>query len=172
MNRRILVAGIGNIFLADDGFGCEVVRRLTAEPLPAGVELVDYGIRGMHLAFDLLGGYDALVIVDAAPRGGSPGDLSVLEVGPDDLGTGELDAHGMEPTAVLGSLGTLGGELPRTLVVCCEPAELEERMGLSAAVAAAVPPAVSLVRDLLEEELGLTPPVPQHDAVSTSVPTP
>jgi hydrogenase maturation protease len=172
VNRRILVAGIGNIFLADDGFGCEVVRRLTAEPLPAGVELVDYGIRGMHLAFDLLGGYDALVIVDAAPRGGSPGDLSVLEVGPDDLGTGELDAHGMEPTAVLGSLGTLGGELPRTLVVCCEPAELEERMGLSAAVAAAVPPAVSLVRDLLEEELGLTPPVPQHDAVSTSVPTP
>jgi len=172
VNRRILVAGIGNIFLADDGFGCEVVRRLTAEPLPAGVELVDYGIRGMHLAFDLLGGYDALVIVDAAPRGGSPGDLSVLEVGPDDLGTGELDAHGMEPTAVLGSLGTLGGELPRTLVVCCEPAELEERIGLSAAVAAAVPPAVSLVRDLLEEELGLTPPVPQHDAVSTSVPTP
>ncbi len=172
MSRRILVAGIGNIFLADDGFGCEVVRRLTAEPLPAGVELVDYGIRGMHLAFDLLGGYDALVIVDAAPRGGSPGDLSVLEVGPDDLGTGELDAHGMEPTAVLGSLGTLGGELPRTLVVCCEPAELEERIGLSAAVAAAVPPAVSLVRDLLEEELGLTPPVPQHDAVSTSVPTP
>ncbi len=171
MNRRILVAGIGNIFLADDGFGCEVVRRLTAEPLPAGVELVDYGIRGMHLAFDLLGGYDALVIVDAAPRGGSPGDLSVLEVGPDDLGTAELDAHGMEPTAVLGSLGTLGGELPRTLVVCCEPAELEERIGLSAAVAAAVPPAVSLVRDLLEEELGLTPPVPQH-AVSTSVPTP
>lgn len=172
MSRRILVAGIGNIFLADDGFGCEVVRRLTAEPLPVGAQLVDYGIRGMHLAFDLLNGYDALVIVDAAPRGGSPGDLSVLEVGPDDLGTGELDAHGMEPTAVLGSLGSLGGQLPRTLVVCCEPADIEERIGLSAVVAAAVAPAVSLVRELLEGELGLAPPAPSHDTASSSVPIP
>lgn len=172
MSRRILVAGIGNIFLADDGFGCEVIRRLTAEPLPVGAQLVDYGIRGMHLAFDLLNGYDTLVIVDAAPRGGSPGDLSVLEVGPDDLGTGELDAHGMEPTAVLGSLGSLGGQLPRTLVVCCEPADIEERIGLSAVVAAAVAPAVSLVRELLEGELGLAPPAPSHDTASSPVPIP
>jgi len=170
VTRRVLVAGIGNIFLADDGFGCEVVRRLAVEPLPAGVELVDYGIRGMHLAFDLLNGYDALVIVDAAPRGGSPGDLAVLEVGPDDLGTGDLDAHGMEPTAVLGSLGSLGGQLPRTLVVCCEPADIEERIGLSAVVTAAVAPAVSLVRGLLEGELGLTPPAPPHDAAPSPVP--
>lgn len=167
MNRRVLVAGIGNIFLADDGFGCEVVRRLSAEPLPAGVQLIDYGIRGMHLAFDLLGGYDALVIVDAAPRGGSPGELSVLEVGPGDLGTGELDPHGMEPTAVLGSLASLGGQLPRTLVVCCEPAEIDERIGLSTAVAAAVPSAVSLVRELLEGELALAPPAPPYDAASS-----
>lgn len=172
MSRRVLVAGIGNIFLADDGFGCEVVRRLSAQPLPAQVQLVDYGIRGMHLAFDLLAGYDALVIVDASPRGGRPGDLSVLEVGPDDLGAGELDAHGMEPTAVLGSLGSLGGQLPRTLVVCCEPAETDERIGLSAAVAAAVAPAVSLVRELLEGELGLDPPAFPYDAASSPVPTP
>jgi hydrogenase maturation protease len=172
VSQRILVAGIGNIFLADDGFGCEVVRRLGAQPLPAQVELVDYGIRGMHLAFDLLAGYDALVIVDASPRGGRPGDLSVLEVGPDDLGAGELDAHGMEPTAVLGSLGSLGGQLPRTLVVCCEPAETDERIGLSPAVAAAVAPAVSLVRELLEGELGLDPPASPYDAASSSVPTP
>jgi len=171
VSRRVLVAGIGNIFLADDGFGCEVVRRLATEPLPDGVELIDYGIRGMHLAFDLLNGYDALVIVDAAPRGGRPGDLSVLEVGPDDLGTGQFDAHGMEPTAVLGSLGALGGQLPRTMVVCCEPASSEERIGLSDAVASVVPSAVSLVHELLEGELGLTPPVRFHvtaDPVTSS----
>ena len=111
---RVLVAGIGNIFLTDDAFGSEVARRLADVALPDGVKVVDYGIRGMHLAYDLLDGYEALVVVDALPGNGSPGDLSVLEVGPDDLGEGELDAHGMAPVAVLASLGQLGGSLPPT----------------------------------------------------------
>ena len=81
----LLVAGIGNIFLGDDGFGPEVVRHLAADPagLPEGVRLVDYGIRGMHLAYDLLAGYDALVLVDAVPGPGPPGELTVLEIGPE-----------------------------------------------------------------------------------------
>ena len=91
MTERILVAGVGNIFCTDDGFGSEAARRLATETLPAGVRVVDYGIRGMHLAYDLLDGYEALVVLDAAPRGGQPGDLVVLEVGPEDLGTGELE---------------------------------------------------------------------------------
>ncbi len=152
---RVLVAGVGNIFLTDDAFGSEVARRLADVALPEGVKVVDYGIRGMHLAYDLLDGYDALVVVDALPGDGSPGDLSVLEVGPDDLGEGELDAHGMAPVAVLASLGQLGGSLPPTYLVGCQPASVEEGIGLSPAVAAAVEPAVGLVREVLADRLGL-----------------
>ena len=151
MTQRILVAGVGNIFCTDDGFGSEAARRLATETLPPGVRVVDYGIRGMHLAYDLLDGYDALVVLDAAPRGGQPGDIVVLEVGPDDLGTGALDAHGMAPTDVLASLGSLGGSLPRTFVVGCEPADVGEGMGLTPTVTAAAERAVGVVTNLLEE---------------------
>lgn len=155
MTGRVLVAGIGNIFLSDDGFGSEVARRLAAEPLPAGVRVTDYGIRGMHLAYDLLDGYDALIVVDALPGQGSPGDLSVLEVGPGDLGTADFDAHAMAPVAVLASLGQLGGKLPPTYVLGCQPADVGDGIGLSPAVAAAVGRAAALVHDLLAEQLGI-----------------
>jgi hydrogenase maturation protease len=151
----VLVAGVGNIFLTDDGFGCEVARALSERTLPEGVRVVDYGIRGMHLAYDLLEGYDALVVVDALPAKGRPGELTVMEVGPEDLGEGELDAHGMAPVSVLASLGDLGGQLPRTYVVGCQPARVDEGMGLTPAVAAAVDPAIDLVLEVLDERLGL-----------------
>jgi hydrogenase maturation protease len=154
--KRVLVAGIGNLFLTDDGFGSEVARQLVRRPMPAGVKVVDFGIRGMHLAYELLDGYDALVVVDALPGEGAPGDLSVLQVGPDDLGEGELDAHGMAPVAVLASLGQLGGSLPPTYIVGCQPADIDEGIGLSPAVAAAVEPAVQLVLDVLQDQLGLS----------------
>lgn len=153
----VLVAGIGNVFRTDDGFGSEVARVLAASPLPAGVRVVDYGIRGMHLAYDLLDGYDALVVVDALPGDGRPGDLTVLQVGPDDLGDADLDPHGMAPVAVLAGVGRLGGVLPPTYVVGCRPADVGEGMGLTPAVAAAVPGAVALVHDLLTENLGVAP---------------
>lgn len=150
---RVLVAGIGNVFLGDDGFGSEVARRLAAEPLPDGVSVTDYGIRGMHLAFDLLDGYDSLVLVDALPHGAAPGDVTVLRVGQEDLGSGEFDAHGMSPVAVLGSLGSLGGELPpRTFVVGCEPADVGEGIGLTPPVAAAIDTALSAIRVLIPAE--------------------
>lgn len=153
VTSALLVAGIGNLFLSDDGFGPEVVRRMVQdaqEPLDERVRLVDYGIRGMHLAYDLLEGYDALVIVDAIPGTGRPGDITVLEVGPDDLGEGAFDPHGMNPVAVLGTLGSLGGALPPTYVLGCQPATVEEGIGLSAAVSEAVPRAVDAVRTLLD----------------------
>ena len=94
----MLVAGIGNLFCRDDGFGPEVVRRLLATgSLPEQVRAVDYGIRGMHLAYDLLEGYDALVLVDAVPGNGEPGEVTVLEVGEEHLGAGGFDPHGMAP---------------------------------------------------------------------------
>lgn len=152
----VLVAGVGNLFLGDDGFGPEVARMLTGVRLPDDVTVVDYGIRGMHLAYDLLNGYDALVVVDALPRQGQPGDIVVLEVGPEDIGTGDFDAHGMSPTDMLASLGQLGGELPRTFVVGCEPGDTDERIGLSPPVANAVGRAVDTVLSLLTNELGLS----------------
>lgn len=156
MHARVLVAGIGNLFLSDDGFGPEVVRRLVQQAdLPAGVKVVDYGIRGMHLAYDLLDGYEALVLVDALPGDGAAGDITVLEVGPDDLGSGEFDPHGMAPVAVLASVRQLGGELPPTYVVGCRPANVEEGMGLSGAVSAAIPNAVAAVRILLDQRLAV-----------------
>lgn len=161
MSARVLVAGIGNIFLGDDGFGPEVVRRLSSTEFPADVGLVDYGIRGMHLAYDLLDGYDELVLVDAVPGrppdNDAPGSIRVLEIGRDDLGAGGLDAHGMDPATVLSSLRALGGELPRTLVVGCVPANLDEGIGLSPVVAAAVEPAVATVRALLADEFAAVP---------------
>lgn len=165
MSTRVLVAGIGNIFFGDDGFGPEVVRRMMfrpedaaplpdgVRPLPDGVRLVDYGIRGMHLAYDLLDGVDTLILVDALPGGGEPGTISVLEVGPEDLGEGEFDPHGMNPVAVLASLGTLGGTLPPTYVVGCVPADIEEGMGLSAQVAAVVDEAADTVWALLDQRV-------------------
>jgi hydrogenase maturation protease len=157
VDGKVLVAGIGNLFLTDDGFGSEVARRLAGEQLPEGVRVVDYGIRGMHLAYDLLDGYAGLVVVDAIPGAGEPGELSVMEVGPDDLGEGELDAHGMAPVAVLASLGQLGGSLPPTYVVGCQPADVTDGIGLTPQVAAAVDGAVQLVFEVLAEQLGKDP---------------
>lgn len=155
-DRRVIVAGVGNVFLGDDGFGVEVVRRLAGTPLPAGVEVVDVGIRGVHLAYDLLDGCDLLILVDAAPRGGPPGTVSVLDVAPDDVGPGPalIDAHGLAPDDVLGLVRRLGGRPARTLVVACEPADLTAGMDLSDPVRAAVPVAVDMVRTLLDERSG------------------
>jgi hydrogenase maturation protease len=147
----ILVAGVGNLFLGDDGFGPEVARRLAAGPVPDGVRVIDYGIRGMHLAYDLLDGHHALVLVDAIPGPGRPGDLRVLEVGAEDLGDGAFDAHGMDPVAVLANLEALGGALPRTFVVGCQPANVDEGIGLSPSVAAAVDEAMRIVRNLVDD---------------------
>lgn len=151
MRPHTLVAGIGNIFLGDDGFGCEVVRRLHLSAVPEGVRVVDYGIRGMHLAYDLLVGWDRLVLVDALPDRGEPRRLEIIEVRPEHLGVGELDAHGMAPVAVLASLGALGGQLPPTVLVGAQVSDLSERIGLSVEVEAMVPEAVQAIHAVLRE---------------------
>jgi hydrogenase maturation protease len=152
MTGQVLVAGVGNVFLGDDGFGPAVAARLAADPagLPPGARVVDYGIRGLHLGYDLLDGWDALVLVDALPGDGPPGSLLLVEVTDDDLpGAPPLDAHTLDPLAVLCSVRALGGRLPgRTLVLGCVPADLTEGIGLSAPVAAAVGPAAERARAL------------------------
>ena len=150
---KTLVAGIGNIFNRDDGFGSAVAQRLLEEPVPAGVRVEDYGIRGLHLALDLLDGCDVLVLVDALAGNDPPGTLCVLEPDRDGYGAAPLDAHLMDPGAVLRMVAELGGRVGRVLVVGCRPAELDEGIGLSAAVAAAVEPAVRLVQELVFERI-------------------
>src|ERR1700758_4050742 len=143
MASRILIAGIGNIFLGDDGFGSEVMRhvcgRVNGAEASAGLRATDYGIGGMHLAYDLLEDWDALVLVDAIPDRGSPGTVHVFEA---DLESPDapagLDAHGMDPVTVFASLRALGGAPPHTIVVGCEVADVNEGMGLSDGVEAAV----------------------------------
>ena len=153
---RILVAGIGNVFLGDDGFGVALADRLARCALPAGVEVVDFGIRGLDLAYALLDGWDAVVLLDAAPRGGAPGTLYVIE--PDAAeGDGAPDAHGMDPVKVLAMTRALGGPAPRALVVACEPQtvmtgdEDEVVADLSEPVWAALDDGVRLVVSLLED---------------------
>ncbi len=151
---RILVAGIGNIFLGDDAFGCEVARRLASETWPAHVRVADFGIRSLDLAFTMLDGVDRTIFIDAAPRGGEPGTLYRIE--PDCNGLQvDVDAHSMNPMSVLALVKAMGGELGEApgevLVVGCEPGSCEERMGLSEAVAASVEAAATLVRELILE---------------------
>jgi hydrogenase maturation protease len=167
-SKRVLIACIGNIFLGDDGFGVEVAQRLMnrkAMQYPEGVKIVDFGIRGIELAYTLLDDYDTLVLVDAVPRGGQPGTLYLIE--PDlanisaekgvEAGRAALDAHSMDPVKVLAYARTLGARPIHTLLVGCEPAECgsedytEMQMGLSEPVQAAVDEAIKMIDSLVEK---------------------
>jgi hydrogenase maturation protease len=152
---RVLVAGVGNIFLGDDAFGVEVAQRLLRRGQPDEVRVVDFGIRGLDLTYALLDGYEAVVLVDAAPRGGSPGTLYVLELPheapPDEAAA--VEAHDLDPLKVMRLAAAMGGRVGRLLLVGCEPtppADADEMaMGLSEPVRAAVEEAVPLVESLV-----------------------
>ncbi len=154
---RILVAGIGNIFLGDDAFGSEVARRLLARPWPANVRVADFGIRGLDLTFALLDGYDAVILVDATPRGGEPGTLYTIE--PDlsglDAAAAAVETHAMDPMRVLAVARSMGAELRRVFLIGCEPSpetidpEGEGSMELSEPVRGALEEAVHVVENLV-----------------------
>ena len=161
MGKRILIAGIGNVFLGDDGFGVEVVKRLAGRELPEGVEVKDFGIRGMDLAYALQDGYELVVFVDATPRGGEPGTVYLIEPEVEDDGEVTLDTHGMDPVKVIKLSRALGAPPTRTLVVGCEPRVVlggegynEMLMELSEPVRVAVDEAVKLVESLVVEPGG------------------
>ncbi|HEX4243969.1 MAG TPA: hydrogenase maturation protease, partial [Acidimicrobiales bacterium] len=160
---RVLVAGVGNIFLGDDGFGVEVAGRLDTDSVPAGVKVADFGIRGVHLAYELLEGYDVLVLIDAVARGDPPGTVSVIEHGADDNAEGgtlaAMDAHGMDPEAVLAMAGDLGATVSRVLVVGCEAADVGDGIGLSSPVTEAIPHAIDAIHELLASVTGVIEPI-------------
>jgi hydrogenase maturation protease len=173
--NRVLVAGVGNILRSDDGFGVEVARRLAERGgLPTGVEVVDFGIRGVHLAYQLLDGYAGLVLIDVVHRDGPPGTLYRLEHTMTDPQPGAepagvaLDGHDMSPDVVLGLLRDLAAAtgvtepVGRVLVLGCEPAELGDGIGLSAPVAAAVEPALAVADELLALLLPTSVPEGAH----------
>jgi hydrogenase maturation protease len=157
---RVLVAGVGNIFKGDDGFGVEVVQRLARRDLPAGVRVVDFGIRGVDLTYALLDGCEAAVLVDTAQRGGAPGDLYVIEPEFDDQAPAPEDlmisGHDLDPAKVLRVVRAMGGACRRILLVACEPLTFggeDGAMGLSPPVAAAVATAQGLVEDVVRQLL-------------------
>ena len=155
--RSILIAGVGNAWLRDDGFGSAVARRLTESELPAGVEVMDAGTGGLDLAYEVMRGYDALVIVDVSKQDGTPGTLYVME--PDEASVAgaiedgdTINPHGMDPQTVLRFLKAAGAWPGRVVVIACEPANVEEMgWGLSEPVTAAVDRAIELVLETLEE---------------------
>jgi len=151
---RILIAGIGNIFLGDDGFGTEVARRLAGRPLPPGVIVKDFGIRGLDLAYALLDPYELVIVVDACPRGGEPGTLYLVEPDPVDSSDGErsqarLEPHAMNPMSVLRLVHSMGGSPGRILILGCDPADIgsdeDGKLGLSDQVAAAIDEAIAMI---------------------------
>ena len=160
---RILIAGIGNVFLGDDAFGVEVARRLATRRLPEGVRVVDFGIRGFDLASALLGDVDAVILVDATPRGGPAGTLYVLEIEPSGPVEPEprglrIEPHGLDPVTVLRLAATLGGPITaRVLLVGCEPSPLgpddDAAMELSGPVQEAMDEAVRLIEALVASEI-------------------
>ena len=157
MKARILVAGVGNIFLGDDGFGVEVAQLLSRRQLPESLAVKDFGIRGFDLAYTLLDPWDAVILVDALPRGEAAGTVYVVEPDLARLSAtasadSAINPHGMDPVRVLNLAASLGTLVARVLVVGCEPLdfgdEIEGRMGLSAPVQAAVEQAANTILDL------------------------
>ena len=155
--KQVLVAAVGNIFLRDDGFGAEVVKRLQAQEQPDGVHVVDFGTGGLDLAYEVMRGYDGLVLVDVSRQGGEPGTLYVMEATQDDVDKGiddgdVIDPHAMDPQTVLRFVKSLGAWPGKVVVIACEPTVVEEMgMGLSPAVEVAVEGAIDLVLSTIEE---------------------
>ena len=155
--RSILIAGVGNAWLRDDGFGGEVARRLADLPLPAGVDVMDAGTGGLDLAYEVMRGYDALLILDVSKQGGEPGTLYVMEPDEDSIPGGIEDGdvinpHAMDPHTVLRFVKSVGAWPARVVVIACEPADVEEMgWGLSEPVRDAIERAVDLVVETIAE---------------------
>jgi hydrogenase maturation protease len=153
--KQVLVAGVGNAWMKDDAFGGMVAERLTQSELPAGVSVFDFGTGGLDLAYEVMRGYDALILVDVSRQGGEPGTLYVMEPDPDEVEAIEdgqvVNPHGMDPETVLRFVKSVGGWPGRITVIACEPAAVEEMgLGLSPAVEGAVDRAVALVLETVE----------------------
>ena len=155
--KQILVAGVGNAWLQDDAFGGECARRLEQRGVPSGVTVMDFGTGGLDLAYEIMRGYDALVIIDASRRGGEPGTLYVIEPSMEEIASsiedGEaINPHGMDPATVLRFVRAVGGWSGKVVIVACEPGDVEDLgLGLSPALEAAIDQAIALIDETIAE---------------------
>ncbi len=157
LTKQVLVAGVGNAWMRDDGFGGEVTKALTERELPAGVQVIDFGSGGLDLAYEVMRGYDALILIDISRQGEAPGTLYVMEAEQEDVEGGiedgeMIDPHGMDPQTVLRFVKYVGGWPGRVFVVACEPLVVDDLgFGLSDPVKASVAKAVDVVLQTIEE---------------------
>jgi hydrogenase maturation protease len=155
--KQILVAGVGNAWLSDDAFGGECARRLEARGVPSGVTVMDFGTGGLDLAYEIMRGYDALILLDASRQGGEPGTLYVIEPELSEFENGiedgdAINPHGMTPAEVLRFVNTIGGFSGKVVVIGCEPGEVDEvGITLTPAVEGAVERALSIVGETIDE---------------------
>ena len=155
--KRVMIAGVGNMFMKDDGFGGAVVKKILNKKFPEGVEVKDFGTGGLKLAYDLMKGYDGLILLDASARGEKPGTLYVIEPNEDDINPdleqgGPIDPHGADPATVLRFVKSIGSWPAKVLIVACEPETIDDfEIGLSEPVNAAIDKAVEMVEDIIKE---------------------
>lgn len=155
--KRVMIAGVGNMFLKDDGFGGEVIKKILGKKFPRGVEVKDFGTGGLKLAYDLMSGYDALILIDASARGEKPGTLYIIEpdekeIDPDLQQGGPIDPHGADPVTILRFVRSLNSWPPKVLIVACEPENVDDfEIGLSESVSAVIEQAVIMVEEIVNE---------------------
>jgi len=155
--KRVMIAGVGNMFMKDDGFGGAVIKKILGRKLPEGVEVKDFGTGGLKLAYDLMKGYDGLILVDASGRGEQPGTLYILEpdeneINPDLEKGGPIDPHGADPATVLRFVKSIGSWPAKVVIVGCEPETVDYfEIGLSEPVNAAINKAVDMVEGIIKE---------------------
>ena len=155
--KRVMIAGVGNMFMKDDGFGGAVIKKMQHNNFPEGVEVKDFGTGGLKLAYDLMKGYDGLILLDASARGEPPGTLYLIEPNENDIDAdlengGPIDPHGADPVTVLRFVKSIGSWPGKVLVVACEPASVDEfEIGLSNAVNASIDKAVEMVEEIINE---------------------
>ncbi len=155
--KRVMIAGIGNMFMKDDGFGSAVVKRIANKQFPEGVEVKDFGTSGLKLAYDLMKGYDGLIFIDASARGEKPGTLYVIEPNESDFSHdleegGPIDPHGADPVTVLRFVKSIGSWPGKVTIVACEPESVDEfEIGLSDPVNLAIDQAVEMVEEIINE---------------------
>jgi hydrogenase maturation protease len=155
--KRVMIAGVGNLFMKDDGFGGAVIRRMHDKEYPEGVEIKDFGTGGLKLAYDLMNGYDGLILLDASTRGGKPGTLYVIEPKEEEVSAdlehgGPIDPHGGDPLTVLRFVKSVGSWPGKVIIVACEPETVEEfEIGLSDSVNGALDQAIVLVDEIIQD---------------------
>lgn len=152
--KRILVLGVGNLLLSDEGVGVHVAQRMMTMDMPPEVQVVEGGTDGFGLV-NVITEADRMILIDAVKGGGQPGSIYRFEIEdcppyPDIFKT---SVHQISILEVI-NLSSLIGTTPRTTIIGIEPACMEMGMELSPAVEAKVPRVIQMIKEEVEASLG------------------